>query len=64
MERKALTKKVIVLGVDGFDPKLAKKLLDRGEMPALKEFTVRGAARKDLVLLEQCQPLHRRYGPH
>jgi predicted AlkP superfamily phosphohydrolase/phosphomutase len=51
MERKALTRKVIVLGVDGFDPKLAKKLMDRGEMPALKEFTARGAAREDLVLL-------------
>ena len=51
MERKALTQKVIVLGVDGFDPKLAKKLMDRGDMPALKEFTIRGAAREDLVLL-------------
>ncbi|WP_434512521.1 alkaline phosphatase family protein [Desulfitobacterium sp. AusDCA] len=51
MERKALTQKVIVLGVDGFDPKLAKKFMDQGKMPALKEFTLKGSAREDLVLL-------------
>ena len=51
MERKALTEKVIVLGVDGFDPRFAKKMMDKGDMPALKEFTVRGAAREDLVML-------------
>lgn len=51
MERKALTKKVIVLGVDGFDPKLAKKFMDQGKMPALKQFTSKGSAREDLVLL-------------
>lgn len=51
MVRKALTEKVIVLGVDGFDPKLAKKFMDQGKMPALKEFTVKGSAREDLVLL-------------
>jgi len=51
MEKKALTKKVLVLGVDGFDPKLAKKLMDQGQMPALKQFTIRGSAREDLVLL-------------
>ncbi len=51
MKRKALTDKVIVLGVDGFDPRLAKKFMDQGKMPALKEFTGRGSAREDLVLL-------------
>ena len=29
MMRKALTDKIIVLGVDGFDPKLAKKFLKK-----------------------------------
>ena len=51
MEGKALTEKVIVLGVDGFDPRFAKKMMDKGDMPALKEFTVRGSAREDLVML-------------
>ena len=32
MMRKALTDKIIVLGVDGFDPKLAKKYLKMGVM--------------------------------
>lgn len=37
--------------MDGFDPKLAKKFVDQGKMPALKQFTLRGSAREDLVLL-------------
>ena len=32
----ALTKKCIVLGVDGFDPLHAKFLMDQGKMPNLK----------------------------
>ncbi len=51
MNRRELTDKLIVLGVDGFDPRLAKKFMDQGKMPALQEFVNRGAAREDLVLL-------------
>ena len=47
----ALTKKCIVLGVDGFDPLHAKFLMDQGKMPNLKQFTQKGSAREDLVLL-------------
>ena len=47
----AMTDKVLVLGVDGFDPSLAKHFMDEGRMPALKQFVQRGAAREDLVLL-------------
>ena len=50
-ERKALTDKVIVLGVDGFEPSLAKKFMDKGKMPNLKKFVERGSAREDLTLL-------------
>ncbi len=46
-----MSDKVIVLGVDGFDPSLAKKFMDAGKMPALQEFVNRGSAREDLVLL-------------
>lgn len=49
--RKASTDKIIVLGVDGFDPKLAKKFLEMGVMPNLQKFIERGAQREDLVLL-------------
>lgn len=49
--RKALTDKIIVLGVDGLDPRLTKKFMDQGKMPNLKKFVDRGSAREDLVLL-------------
>lgn len=55
MERKKLTDKLIVLGVDGFEPSLAKKFMDMGKMPSLKRYVERGSARKDLVLLG-CMP--------
>ena len=50
MEKK-LTEKIIVLGIDGFDPRLAKRMMDEGKMPALKEFVTRGGCREDLVML-------------
>ncbi|WP_134215417.1 alkaline phosphatase family protein [Pelotomaculum propionicicum] len=51
MKREALTEKMILLGVDGFEPRLAKKFLDQGKMPNLQKFIDRGACREDLVLL-------------
>ena len=48
---KALADKLLVLGVDGFDPEHAKFLLDQGKMPNLKKFTEKGSAREDLVML-------------
>lgn len=49
MEKK--TEKLIVLGIDGMDPLFTKYLLDKGELPAVKELVDRGACREDLVLL-------------
>ena len=43
--------KVLVLGVDGLDPRLAKKYMDKGVMPNFTEFMKRGSAREDLVML-------------
>ncbi|MDQ7093559.1 alkaline phosphatase family protein [Desulfosporosinus sp. PR] len=51
MKRKALTEKIAVIGVDGFEPRLAKKFLDQGKMPNLQKFIDRGSCREDLVLL-------------
>ncbi len=51
MKRQALTDKILVLGIDGFEPKLAKKFMDAGKMPSLKKFQELGSSREDLVLL-------------
>lgn len=51
MQRKALSEKMIVLGVDGMDPRLTKKYVDAGLMPNLQAYLKRGAAREDLMLL-------------
>ena len=48
---KALADKLLILGVDGFDPSLSKKFLAMGVMPNLQRFIDRGSAREDLVLL-------------
>jgi len=49
--RKALGKKVFVLGVDGLDPRYSKKMLAEGRMPNLQKLIDKGSAREDLVLL-------------
>ena len=51
MKRKALTEKIAVIGVDGFEPVLAKKYMDQGKMPNLQKFVEKGSCREDLVLL-------------
>lgn len=43
--------KVLVLGVDGMDPRITKKYLKMGVMPNLQKIVDRGAQREDLVLL-------------
>ena len=43
--------KVLVLGIDGMDPKLCKRLLDEDKLPNIKKMLNRGSARKDLVML-------------
>ena len=51
MKRNALADKIIVLGVDGMDPRLARKYVDEGLMPNLQRYLEQGSAREDLVLL-------------
>lgn len=43
--------KVLVLGVDGLDPRLTKKYMNKGVMPNFTKFQQRGSAREDLVML-------------
>ena len=44
-------RKVLILGVDGMDPRLTKKYLDEGLMPNVQKYIERGACREDLVML-------------
>ena len=45
------TEKLMVLGIDGMDPRFTKYLMDKGEMPAVKKLVEQGACREDLMLL-------------
>lgn len=44
-------KKVLILGIDGMDPRLTKRYLEEGKMPNTAEFLARGAAEKDLEMI-------------
>mgnify|MGYP000956618567 CR=1 FL=1 len=50
----ALTDKVLLLGVDGLDPKLTSKFLKEGKLPNIKKFVDAGAQRENLQLI--CTP--------
>lgn len=43
--------KVLVLGIDGMDPRYSKKLLSEGKMPNLQKFVEKGAQREDLAMM-------------
>lgn len=43
--------KVLVLGIDGMDQRITKKLMDEGKLPNIKKYTELGAARENLALL-------------
>lgn len=47
----AKTDKVLVLGIDGMDPRLSKYYMDKGYMPNLKKLLENGSARENMVLL-------------
>lgn len=51
MNRKARTKKLIVLGIDGMDPMITKRLVDEGRLPHIKRYLALGSARKELDML-------------
>ena len=51
MERKAHAEKILVLGVDGLDPRFSRRMVDEGKMPNLAKIIEKGACRQDLVLL-------------
>ena len=51
LRSKGLTEKLIVLGIDGMDPRFSKAMIDEGKMPNLKKLVEMGAARADLALM-------------
>lgn len=44
-------KKLFVMGIDGLDPRLTKKLIADGRMPNLEKFIKNGSAREDLAMI-------------
>lgn len=46
-----MANKVLILGIDGLDPKLVRKYIDEGRMPHFKEFIERGAANNELKMI-------------
>ncbi len=50
LQRKALTDKIMILGVDGMDPSLTNKFLKEGILPNVQKFIERGSTREDLVM--------------
>lgn len=51
LRSKGLSEKVIMLGIDGLDPKFSRTMVDEGHMPNLKKLIEAGSARHDLRLL-------------
>ena len=51
LRSKGLTDKILLLGIDGMDPRFSKKMVDEGKMPNLKRMIEMGSAREDLMLL-------------
>ncbi len=51
LKREAAADKILLLGVDGLDPRLTRKYVDMGIMPNVAEYIKRGACREDLVML-------------
>ncbi len=43
--------KVLVIGIDGMDPKMTRRMVDEGKLPNIKKLIEMGSARKDLVIL-------------
>lgn len=51
MSREAMTNKLLILGVDGMDPRITKYLLDQGRLPNIQKYIDRGSCREDLHFL-------------
>ncbi|MBP3341024.1 MAG: alkaline phosphatase family protein [Peptococcaceae bacterium] len=51
LRTKGLTDKLLLLGVDGMDPRFTKRLVEEGKMPNFKKMMDMGSCREDLMML-------------
>ena len=51
LRSKGLTDKLLLLGVDGMDPRFTKRLVEEGKMPNFKKLMDMGSCREDLMML-------------
>ncbi len=51
LRTKKLADKIMVLGVDGLDPRLTRRYIEEGHLPHMKKLAEMGAQRHDLVML-------------
>lgn len=51
MKREAITNKLIILGIDGMDPDITKRMLSEGKLPNIQKYLEHGAAREELSML-------------
>lgn len=51
LRSKGLTDKLLLLGVDGMDPRFTKRLVDEGKLPNVKKLMELGSCREDLMML-------------
>ena len=49
--RKAMTEKILLLGVDGMDPRLTRKFVNMGKLPNIQKYIEDGSCRYDLTML-------------
>jgi len=51
LRKTSLTNKLLLLGIDGMDPRFTKRLLSEGKMPNVKKLIELGSCRDDLMML-------------
>lgn len=57
LERTALAQKILVLGIDGMDPRFTRRMLKKGLLPNVQKIIDRGACREDLMMLGAVPPI-------
>lgn len=51
MTRETISNKILIIGVDGLDPRLSKKYIGEGRMPNFEKLIAAGSCRADLSML-------------
>lgn len=57
MERTALADKILILGIDGMDPRFTNRMLAKGQLPNIQKLIDAGSAREDLMMLGALPPI-------